>query len=217
MAPSIEMRTHTHPPFFLPCPSSFDTAGGRGDLSHTPGGRRRKQTPRHKQNTPSNAQNRPQNRLAGHRWGKHTPRRFQALREANKTRTGLGEDRRRDGTHQPHRILRTPALAATTHHPSPTTRPNRMPTLRSHHHLGHTPATNQPRSRPHHTRQQGRTQHPRQRANHLQNMQQKQRQSQPTKHHIPTTNHKNIDSMVIKPANPHRGHPLHTRARPRTA
>lgn len=114
---------------------------------------------------------------------------------------------RRDGTHQPHRIRSTPALAATTHHPSPTARPNRMPTLRSHHHLGHTRPTNQPRSRPHHTRQQGRTQHPRQRPNHLQNMQQKQRQSQRTKHSIPTTNHKNTRFMVTKPANPHRGHP----------
>ena len=108
----------------------------------------------------------------------------------------------RNGTHQPHRILRPPALAATTHHPSQSARPNRMPTLRSHHHLGHTPATNQPRSRPHHTRQPGRTQHPRQRANHLQNMQQKQRQSQRTKHQIPTTNHKNLDSMVKNPPTP---------------
>lgn len=115
---------------------------------------------------------------------------------------GQGEIRGRDGTHQPHRILRTPALAGKTHHPSPTTRPNRMPTLRSHHHLGHTRPANQPRSRPHHTRQQGRTQHPRQRANHLQNMQQKQRQQNTTKHQIPTTNHKNIDSMVKKPTNP---------------
>lgn len=105
----------------------------------------------------------------------------------------------RDGTHQPHRILRTPPLAATTHHPSQTARPNRMPLMRSRDRLGHTRPANQPRSRPHHTRQQGRTQHPRQRANHLQNMQQKQRQSQRTKHQIPTTNHKNIDSMVKNP------------------
>lgn len=111
-------------------------------------------------------------------------------------------DRRRDGTHQPHRIRRPPALAATTHHPSPTARPNRMPTLRNHHHLGHTRPANQPRSRPHHTRQQGRTQHPRQRANHLQNMQQKQRQQNTTKHQVPTTNHKNIDSMVKNPPTP---------------
>lgn len=111
-------------------------------------------------------------------------------------------NRGRHGTHQPHRILRPPALAATTHHPSQTTRPNRMPLVWSHHHLGHPPATNQPRSRPHHTRQQGRTQHPRQRANHLQNMQQKQRQSQRTKHQTPTTNHKNIDSMVKNPQTP---------------
>lgn len=102
----------------------------------------------------------------------------------------------RNGTHQPHRILRTPTLAATTHHPSPTARPNRMPLMWSHHHLGHIPVTNQPRSRPHHTRQQGRTQHPRQRPNHLQNMQQKQRQQNTTKHQTPTTNHKNVDSMV---------------------
>ena len=108
----------------------------------------------------------------------------------------------RDGTYQPHRILRPSPLASQTHHPSPTTRPNRMPTLRSHHHLEHTRSPNQPRSRPHHTRQQGRTQHPRQRANHLQNMQQKQRQSQRTKHSIPTTNHKNIDPMVKKTTNP---------------
>lgn len=111
-------------------------------------------------------------------------------------------DRRRDGTHQPHSQPSPPALAGKTHHPSPTARPNRMPTLRSHHHLEHTPAANQPRSRPHHTRQQGRTQHPRQRANHLQNMQQKQRQSQRTKHQVPTTNHKNIDSMVKNPPTP---------------
>lgn len=130
-------REHTPTSIFLPCPSSFDTAGGRCDLSHTHGGRRRKQTLHHQQNTPSNAQNSPQNRSAGHRWGKHTPRRFQAVTEANKTRTGLGEDRRRDGTHQPHRIRCTPTLAATTHHPSPTARPNRMPTLRNHHHLEH--------------------------------------------------------------------------------
>lgn len=108
----------------------------------------------------------------------------------------------RDGTHQPHRIRRTPTLAATTHHPSQKARPNRMPPLRSHHHLGHTRPTNQSRSRPHHTRQQGRTQHPRQRANHLQNMQQKQRQQNTTKHSIPTTNHKNIDSMVTNPPTP---------------
>ena len=130
------------------------------------------------------------------------PNGSQAVREANKTRTGLGEDRRRDGTHQPHRILRTSALAATTHHPSPTARPNRMPTLRSPDSLGHTRPANQPRSRPHHTRQQGRTQHPRQRANHLQNMQQKQRQSQRTKHQIPTTNHKNTRFMVKNPPTP---------------
>lgn len=121
--------------------------------------------------------------------------------------TGLGEELMRDGTHQPHRIISPSALAGKTHHPSPTARPNRMPTLRSHHHLGHTRSTNKPRSRPHHTRQQGRTQHPRQRANHLQNMQQKQRQSQPTKHQTPTTNHKKPCSMVTKPTNPHRGHP----------
>lgn len=115
---------------------------------------------------------------------------------------GPWEIRGRDGTHQPHRIRLTPALAATTHHPSPTTRPNRMPTLRSNHHLGHTPATNKPRSRPHHTRQQGRTQHPRQWANHLQNMQQKQRQSQRTKHQVPTTNHKKPCFMVTNPPTP---------------
>lgn len=189
-------REHTPTPVFLSCPSSFDTAGGRCDLSHTHGGRRRKQPSRHKQNTPSNTQNSPQNRTAGQGQGIHTPNNFQVVREANKTRTGLSEDRRRDGTHQPHRILRPPTLAATTHHPSPTTRPNRVPLVWSHHHLGHTPATNQPRSRPHHTRQQGRTQHPRQRANHLQNMQQKQRQSQRTKHQTPTTNHKKPCFMV---------------------
>lgn len=110
--------------------------------------------------------------------------------------------RGRNGTHQPHRIRLTPTLAATTHHPSQTARPNHLPTLRSHHHLGHTRPTNQPRSRPHHTRQQGRTQHPRQRPNHLQNMQQKQRQQNTTKHSIPTTNHKNIDSMVTNPPTP---------------
>lgn len=120
---------------------------------------------------------------------------------------GQGEIRGRDGTHQPHRIISPPALAATTHHPSPTARPNRMPTLRSHHHLEHTRLTNQPRSRPHHTRQQGRTQHPRQRANHLQNMQQKQRQQNTTKHSIPTTNHKNIDFMVTNPPTPTRTTP----------
>lgn len=109
---------------------------------------------------------------------------------------GIVDDRGRDGTHQPHRIISPPALAGKTHHPSPTTRPNRMPTLRSPDSLGHTRPANQPRSRPHHTRQPGRTQHPRQRANHLQNMQQKQRQSQRTKHSIPTTNHKKPDSMV---------------------
>ena len=115
---------------------------------------------------------------------------------------GQGEIRGRDGTHQPHRILRTSTLAGKTHHPSPTARPNRMPTLRNHHHLGHTRLTNKPRSRPHHTRQPRWTQHPRQRANHLQNMQQKQRQSQRAKHQIPTTNHKNIDSMVKNPPTP---------------
>lgn len=127
---------------------------------------------------------------------------FQAVIEANKTRTGLGEDWRRDGTHQPHRILRTPTLAATTHHPSPTARPNRMPTLRNRDYLGHTRPSIIPRGRPHHTRQPGRTQHPRQRANHLQNMQQKQRQQNTTKHQTPTTNHKNIDSMVTNPPTP---------------
>lgn len=115
---------------------------------------------------------------------------------------GSWEIRGRDGTHQPHRIISPPALAGKTHHPSPTARPNRMPTLRSNHHLEHTRSANQPRSRPHHTRQQGRTQHPRQRANHLQNMQQKQRQSQRTKHQVPTTNHKNLDSMVKNPQTP---------------
>ena len=115
---------------------------------------------------------------------------------------GPWEIRGRDGTHQPHSQPSPPTLAGATHHPSPTARPNRMPTLRSNHHLGHTPATNQPRSRPHHTRQQGRTQHPRQRANHLQNMQQKQRQQNTTKHQVPTTNHKNIDSMVKNPPTP---------------
>ena len=119
-----------------------------------------------------------------------------------RARTGLGEELMRDGTHQPHRILRPPPLAGKTHHPSTQARPNRMPTLRSHHHLEHTRPANQPRSRPHHTRQPGRTQHPRQRANHLQNMQQKQRQSQPTKHPIPTTNHKNTRFMVKKPTTP---------------
>ena len=109
---------------------------------------------------------------------------------------GAVEDRRRDGAHQPHRIRRTPTLAATTHHTSTQARTNHLPTLRSHHRLGHTRPANQPRSRPHHTRQQGRTQHPRQRPNHLQNMQQKQRQSQRTKHKTPTTNHKNTRLMV---------------------
>lgn len=109
---------------------------------------------------------------------------------------GLQANGRRDGTHQPNSLLRSPALAATTHHPSPTTRPNRMPPMWSHHHLGHISATNQPRSRPHHTRQPGRTQHPRQRANHLQNMQQKQRQQNTTKHQFPTTNHKNPCHLV---------------------
>lgn len=119
----------------------------------------------------------------------------------------------RDGTHQPHRIRSPPPLAATTHHPSPATRPNRMPTLRSPDSLGHTRPTNQPRSRPHHTRQQGRTQHPRQRPNHLQNMQQKQRQQKRTKHPIPTTNHKNIDPMVKTsqpPPGPPPAHPCKT-------
>ena len=167
-----------------------------------PGGVRGKQPPQHKQNTPSNEQNSPQNRSAGQGQGIHTPNTFQAVTGAMRGSQGQGEIRGRDGTHQPHRICLTPALAATTHHPSPTTRPNRMPTLRSHHHLEHTRLTNQPRSRPHHTRQPGRTQHPRQRANHLQNMQQKQRQQNTTKHHIPTTNHKNIDSMVKNPPTP---------------
>lgn len=102
----------------------------------------------------------------------------------------------RDDTHQPHSQPSTPALAATTHHPSPTARTNRMPLVWSHHHLGHPPATNQPRSRPHHTSQPRGTQHPRQRANHLQNMQQKQRQQNTTKHQIPTTNHKNTRLLV---------------------
>ena len=121
---------------------------------------------------------------------------FQAVTEANKHHRGTGEELRRNGTHQPHRLLSPPPLAATTHHPSTQTRPNRMPTLRSRDRLGHTRPANQPRSRPHHTRQPRRTQHPRQRANHLQNMQQKQRQQNTTKHQTPTTNHKNIDSMV---------------------
>lgn len=111
-------------------------------------------------------------------------------------------NRGRNGTHQPHRILSPPPLAATAHHPSPTARPNRMPLVWNRDSLGHTRPTNQPRSRPHHTRQQGRTQHPRQRANHLQNMQQKQRQQNTTKHQTPTTNHKNIDSMVTNPPTP---------------
>mgnify|MGYP000595497871 CR=1 FL=1 len=105
-------------------------------------------------------------------------------------------NRGRDGTHQPHRIRRTPTLAATTHHPSPQTRTNHLPTLRNRDRLGYPRPANQPRSRPHHTRQPGRTQHPRQRANHLQNMQQKQRQQNTTKHSIPTTNHKNPRLMV---------------------
>lgn len=153
-------REHPSTSIFLSCPSSFDTAGGRCDLFHMPGGVRGKQTPQHKQNTPSNEQNSPQNRSAGQGQGIHTPNTFQAVREAMRGSQGQGEIRGRDGTYQPHRILRTSTLAATTHHPSPTTRPNRMPTLRSHHHLGHTRPANQPRSRPHHTRQQGRTQHP---------------------------------------------------------
>lgn len=155
-----------------------------------------------KTNTPSNEQNAPQNRTAGQGQGIYTPNSSQAVTGANKTRTGLGEEQTHHGTHQPHSILRPSALAGKAHHPSPTTRPNRMPALRSHHHLEHTRPTNQPRSRPHHTRQQGRTQHPRQRANHLQNMQQKQRQSQRTKHHIPTTNHKNTRFMVTNPPTP---------------
>ena len=105
-------------------------------------------------------------------------------------------NRGRDGTHQPHRIRSPPALAATTHHPSQTARPNRMPTLRSRDHLGHTRPSIIPRGRPHHTRQPGRTQHPRQRPNHLQNMQQKQRQQNTTKHQTPTTNHKNTRLLV---------------------
>lgn len=126
-------------------------------------------------------------------------------------------NRGRNGTHQSHSLLRSPPLAATTHHPSPTARTNHLPTLRSHHHLGHTRPTNQPRSRPYHTRQPGRTQHPRQRANHLQNMQQKQRQQNTTKHSIPTTNHKNTRLLVKKPPTPDGDTPLHRRARPRTA
>ncbi|AKO60229.1 hypothetical protein MRAK_45 [Propionibacterium phage MrAK] len=31
-------REHPSTPFFLSCPSSFDTAGGRCDLFHMPGG-----------------------------------------------------------------------------------------------------------------------------------------------------------------------------------
>lgn len=108
----------------------------------------------------------------------------------------------RDGTHQPHSQPSPPTLAGATHHPSPTARPNRMPLMWSHHHLGHPPAANQPRSRPHHTRQPRGTQHPRQRANHLQNMQQKQRQQNATKHQIPTTNHKNTCFMVKNPPTP---------------
>jgi len=119
-----------------------------------------------------------------------------------RARTGLGEEQTHHGTHQPHSQPSPPALAGKTHHPSTQAGPNRMPTLRNPDSLGHTRPTNQPRSRPHHTRQPGRTQHPRQRPNHLQNMQQKQRQSQPTKHPIPTTNHKNADPMVKKPTNP---------------
>ena len=146
------------------------------------------------------------------------PQRFPGRYRSNERLTeAMVDDRGRDGTHQPHRIRLTPALATTTHHPSPTTRPNHLPTLRSHHHLGHSRPANQPRSRPHHTRQPGRTQHPRQRANHLQNMQQKQRQQNTTKHSIPTTNHKKPCFMVTNPPTPHRGHPLHTRAKPRTA
>lgn len=151
---------------------------------------------------PPNEQNAPQNRSAGQGQGIHTPNTFQAVTGAMRGSQGQGEIRGRDGTHQPHSILRPPALAATTHHPSPTTRPNHLPLMWSNHHLGHPPAANQPRGRPHHTRQQGRTQHPRQRPNHLQNMQQKQRQSQRTKHQVPTTNHKNLDSMVKNPPTP---------------
>lgn len=155
-----------------------------------------------KTNTPSNEQNSPQNRTAGQGQGIHTPNGSQAVRGANTTRTGLGEEQTHHGTHQPHSHRSPSPLAATTHHPSPTARPNRMPTLRSPDSLGHTRPTNKPRSRPHHTRQQGRTQHPRQRANHLQNMQQKQRQQNTTKHQIPTTNHKNLDPMVKNPPTP---------------
>lgn len=172
-----------------------------------PGGVGRKQPPHHKQNTPSNEQNSPQNRLAGHRWGKHTPNTFQAITGAMRAHRGMVDDRGRDGTHQPHSQPSPPTLAATTHHPRQTTRPNRMPLMRSHHHLGHLPATNQPRSRPHHTRQPGRTQHPRQRPNHLQNMQQKQRQQNTTKHSIPTTNHKNPCFVVENPPTPTRTTP----------
>lgn len=209
---SLETRTHTHP-HFSSVSFSFDTAGGRCDLSHTHGGGGENKHPGMLKTPPQSHKKAP--RIDQQGKGKvFIPQTVpKLLQRQTRPIQGLDEDRGRDGTHQPHRIRLTPALAATTHHPSPATRPNRMPTLRSHHHLGHTPATNQPRSRPHHTRQPGRTQHPRQRANHLQNMQQKQRQSQRTKHSIPTTNHKNIDSMVKNPPTPTGDTPLHTRAR----
>lgn len=115
---------------------------------------------------------------------------------------GPWEIRGRDGTHQPHSQPSPPTLAGKTHHPSHTARPNRLPTLRNPDSLGHTRSTRKPRSRPHHTRQPRGTQHPRQWANHLQNMQQKQRQSQRTKHQVPTTNHKKPCFMVTNPPTP---------------
>lgn len=135
---SCETRTPIHPFFLLPCPSSFDTAGGRCDLFHMPGGSGENNHPGTHRTPPSNAQNSPQDRSAGQGQGIHTPNTFQAVTGAMRGLQGQGEIRGRDGTHQPHRIISPPALAATTHHPSPTARPNRMPTLRSHHHLGHT-------------------------------------------------------------------------------
>ena len=132
---SFETRTPTL--IFLSCPSLLTPLGG-DVIFLTCQGCEGKQPPRNVQDTPSKPQNSPQNRLAGQGQSIHTPNGSQAVRGANKTRTGLGEEQTHHGTHQPHSQPSPPALAGKTHHPSPTARPNHLSTLRSHHHLGHT-------------------------------------------------------------------------------
>lgn len=213
---SLETRTHTHT-LFLPCPSSFDTAGGRCDLSHMPGGVGEKQTPRHLHNPPAKRTKQPPESTSRapveYSYPQHVPGRYRGKQDPYKARRG-SETRWHTPT-APH----PPPTGAGGNDSSP--KPGNKAKPNAHSAAWLSPGTHttyQPAPKP-------TTSHPSAGEDSTPSTTAKSSAEHATEakatEHNQTFNSNNKPQKTLshgeKPANLHREHPLHRRARPRTA